>query len=160
MRLIIQIQPGSSNNTHVIIKHEHFNKIYFRACLIIYISVSIPQGCEEVSQPTTTSTQCNCHCTSVVENKWSFIEGLNLTREEIKIMMKEELQQIRQNLTIDKTDTSAYMRTKISAPDDRMSSKSMGILGIILLTSVLMLVVGSDLLNAFKNSLFCHRKQF
>ncbi|XP_052061190.1 uncharacterized protein LOC127701340 [Mytilus californianus] len=124
--------------------------------------VSIPNGCNITVQQTTTSvgdsTQenqvCMCPCSRVSNSKWLYLKNLNLTLDEIRVILSDELEDLRKNLTIDKTNTSAYLRTKISAPDNRPSAKSMGAVGGLFLVTIVVLIFGSDTINLFKTALF------
>ncbi|CAG2235496.1 unnamed protein product [Mytilus edulis] len=122
--------------------------------------VSIPDGCNIPVQQTTTtvgdSTQetqvCKCPCSRVPNSKWLYLKNLNLTLDEIRVILTDELENLRKNLTIDKTNTSAYLRTKISAPDNRPSAKSIGAVGVLFLVTIAVLIFGSDIINLFKSA--------
>ena len=59
---------------------------------------------------------------------------------------KEELIEIAvKNLDINKKQTSAYVNSKSSAKDERLSSKSMGAVGIIVILLPVILVVLADI---------------
>ncbi|XP_063425778.1 uncharacterized protein LOC134709548 [Mytilus trossulus] len=87
--------------------------------------------------------QCTCPCASV-SSKWNFLANMNMSIAELKIYLNDYLDELKQNLTIDKTKTSAYINTKISAPDDRKSSVSIGYFGIVLVGIPIAFILCSD----------------
>lgn len=133
------------------------------------ISVMIPEECEIATTESITTTMvtvsattnstgninqaskvCACPCSVVGENKWQFLDNLNLTIDEIKILMKDELESLKSNLTVNKKNTSAFLRTKTSAVDNRPVSQSLGAVGVIALILVAVLLMGSDFVNVIK----------
>ncbi|CAC5413615.1 unnamed protein product [Mytilus coruscus] len=90
-------------------------------------------------QQTTTVTggSCTCHsdtaCTVLRVFRWAYLKDSNLTFEEIKEEMKEYLDELKSNLTVDQKTTTAAIRRKISVRDNRTSAVSVGSTGIILL---------------------------
>jgi len=60
--------------------------------------------------------------------------------------LDERVQEIVANLTIDKTTTSKAIRKKTSARDDRPSSKTVGVLGILFLAFTIALMTTSDVI--------------
>ena len=76
----------------------------------------------------------------------------NLTKAELKEIMKDELNEIKSNLTIDKKTTSAVIRSHTSARDNRKSAVSMGYMGIALLLIPVVIIVGFDLTRLFSNT--------
>jgi hypothetical protein len=82
---------------------------------------------------TPSNTQCSCPCTTIGRLSYATI-----TKEElIEIAVKD--------LDINKKQTSAYVNSKSSAKDKRLSSKSMGVVGIILIVLPLILIVLVDI---------------
>ena len=71
----------------------------------------------------------------------------NHTMEEWRIILAPVLEEITKNLTLDKINLSAYLRTITSASDKRPSSKYIGVLGILLLTLFAIIIVFLDLLS-------------
>jgi hypothetical protein len=63
--------------------------------------------------------QCPCIFTS---NKWSFLKEVNISREQLVSLLKLDLEEMKQNLTVPVKTTSAYKNSKRSATDDRTSS--------------------------------------
>lgn len=59
-------------------------------------------------------------------------------------MMKDELAELKTILTIDKSNISAAIRRKTSAPDYRISASVLGCFGITLLVISLSLIVYAD----------------
>ncbi|XP_076090182.1 peroxidasin homolog isoform X1 [Mytilus galloprovincialis] len=91
-----------------------------------------------LSQTTTaTGGSCKCHsetiCTALKGFRWAYLKDSNLTFEEIKEEMKEYLEELKFNMTVDKKTTTAAIRRKISVRDFRTSAVSVGASGIILL---------------------------
>ncbi|XP_052105415.1 uncharacterized protein LOC127738271 isoform X2 [Mytilus californianus] len=106
----------------------------------------------EVPQTESSSLESYCHCPcSSGSSKWDYLNGLNLTKEQLEVYLEEELANLRGNLTIDPKGTSAFKNTKISAPDSRPSSAAVGALGIILLTVIFGLIIISDVLSFFRS---------
>ncbi|XP_071161156.1 uncharacterized protein [Mytilus edulis] len=87
--------------------------------------------------------QCMCPCASV-SSKWNFLANMNMSIAELKIYLNDYLDELKQNLTIDKTKTSAYINTKISTPDDRKSSVSIGYFGLFLVGIPIAFILCSD----------------
>ncbi|VDI23798.1 Hypothetical predicted protein [Mytilus galloprovincialis] len=87
--------------------------------------------------------QCMCPCASV-SSKWNFLANMNMSIAELKIYLNDYLDELKQNLTIDKTKTSSYINTKISAPDDRKSSVSIGYFGLFLVGIPIAFILCSD----------------
>ncbi|XP_071155493.1 uncharacterized protein [Mytilus edulis] len=88
--------------------------------------------------------ETDCYHTNCPVSKWDHLNSRNLTFEEKKKMMKNELVEIKANLTVDKQNTSAAVRRRTSAPDHRPSASSVGYFGISLLVLPLVLLVCAD----------------
>ncbi|CAC5415197.1 unnamed protein product [Mytilus coruscus] len=82
------------------------------------------QTTQNIKQETTTpfSVKNNCTQRKCICGKWSHLNGLNLSRDELSLILKSDLDTIHQNLIIDVKTTSAFRNKKISAPDYRKSS--------------------------------------
>ena len=68
----------------------------------------------------------------------------------------EAVKQLQKDLLVDKAELSSFKRKKISAADERSSSKGIGALGIVTLIGVLCMLLISDspvLVRDFKNLL-------
>jgi len=61
-------------------------------------------------------------------------------------LLDDIVQEIIANLTIDKKATSKAIREKISAPDDRASSKAVGVAGVLFLTFTVALMTTGDVI--------------
>lgn len=72
---------------------------------------------------------------------------MNMTKDELTILLHDELVGIKNNLKIDKKLASSYISTKISAADDRLSSKSIGALSIIFMCIPIVFCIISDVMN-------------
>ena len=102
-----------------------------------YAETTSSQNVQSTSTVSSSSNLPECDtCTC------NFVYNLSvvLTDEQV-----QKLVQIKQNLTLDKTNLSSWLRTKISAKDDRPTSTGIGALGIILLCGVFVGVVVLDL---------------
>lgn len=64
--------------------------------------------------------------------------------------LQERIETRKKNLTIHKKETNKYQRTLISAPDDRPTSKYMGVTGALFISLVAGLIVCIDLTNFCK----------
>ncbi|XP_033757580.1 uncharacterized protein LOC117339966 [Pecten maximus] len=60
--------------------------------------------------------------------------------------LAKKVEEIKQELTVVKKTTSTYKRTKTSAHDGRKSSQSIGIVGVLMIITVLLLIVVPDML--------------
>ena len=88
---------------------------------------------------------CRCPC-----NKVGDPAVKNMTVAETL----EAVKQLKQELAVDISELSSTIRKKISAPDERPSSKGIGALGIVMLTGILCMLVAADasvLVRDFKN---------
>ena len=89
---------------------------------------------------------CGCDCAYKKRlDYWAAQNLTNHTMEEWKVILKPVLDEIKKNLTVDKTNLSATIRRRSSAPDGRQSSKSMGIFAILLITLVVGTVIFIDI---------------
>ena len=94
-------------------------------------------GGEELLQSTTLPTctrTCSCQSNQTLSN------------EELQI----KIAKLKTEIAVDRKNTSKYRNTKLSATDNRKSSRNLGIIGIVLLVIPVLLVVASDLLTALK----------
>lgn len=78
------------------------------------------------------------------------MNGLNLSRNDLILILKSELDSIRQNLIIDTKTISAYRNKKISAPDYRKSSAVMGYSGVALISVPILFVLIIDAMRFCK----------
>jgi hypothetical protein len=94
-------------------------------------------GGEELLHSTTLPTctrTCSCQSNQTLSN------------EELQI----KIAKLKTEIAVDRKNTSKYRNTKLSATDNRKSSRNLGIIGIVLLVIPILLVVTSDLLTALK----------
>ncbi|CAG2233632.1 unnamed protein product [Mytilus edulis] len=89
-------------------------------------------------------TNVHCNMKECPVYKWGHLKELNLTKDDLKEIMKEELNEMKSNLTIDSTNISASIRKHISARDDRPSAASVGYIGVALLLIPLMIIICFD----------------
>lgn len=78
------------------------------------------------------------------------MNGLNLSRDDLILILKSELDAIRRNLIIDAKTTSAFRNSKISAPDYRKSSAMMGYTGVALISVPILFVLIIDAMRFCK----------
>ena len=79
-----------------------------------------------------TSSTCYCPCNS------NSVQ--NLTSEQIT----EKLQELKEELTVDKKDLSSWKRKLVSADDHRASAQSIGYVGAVILGAVVLFFVVLD----------------
>lgn len=91
----------------------------------------------------TTALSCMCPC---IHNT-STIDSTNLTKEELMVILHDELQLIKNTLKIEKQFSSKYLRRLNSAPDNRTSSKSMGSVAVCIIFLPLSLSIISDIVK-------------
>ena len=65
--------------------------------------------------------------------------------------MQDALQQLREELLIDKSELSSTKRKLISATDDRMSARAIGGIGGFVLTSVCVVIILADVSRIWRN---------
>ncbi|XP_029658252.1 uncharacterized protein LOC115232490 isoform X2 [Octopus sinensis] len=102
-------------------------------------STTVESQMSTSSEPPNTGSngsKCICSCT----------EQIPETEAEIK----ERMENTRKELTVKKNATSRYIATKISAPDERVSSQTMGALAIIMLSVIAGLIIIPDILYLLK----------
>ncbi|CAC5376676.1 HMCN [Mytilus coruscus] len=76
--------------------------------------------------------------------KWGYLKDLNLTKAELKQIMKEEINELKGNLTVDNKNISSAIRRRISARDDRPSAASFGYFGVVMLAIPIVLMICLD----------------
>ena len=76
--------------------------------------------------------------------RWSYLKEQNLTRWQLQEILNEEINDIKENLTLNSRQTSSAIRRRTSAPDDRWSAASCGYVGIGILSAVAVLILWSD----------------
>ncbi|CAC5420703.1 unnamed protein product [Mytilus coruscus] len=91
--------------------------------------------------------ECLCPCSKVGKGKWDFLRGMNLALDQIREILKPELDLMKKELSINKSNTSRMRRSKISAPDDRVSATSVGYVGVIFICLITVLIVLIDILG-------------
>ncbi|XP_063442658.1 hemicentin-1-like [Mytilus trossulus] len=89
-----------------------------------------------------TYVHCNMKDCSVY--KWGHLKEFNLSKDDLKELMKDELDELKSNLTIDSKNISASIRKRISARDDRPSAASVGYVGVALLLIPLVMIISLD----------------
>ena len=89
---------------------------------------------------------CSCDC-SEDRLKWAYLSSSNFTRDEIRVLLKDDLEKLRKELKIDSRKTNYYYRTHHSASDNRTSAVSTGVVGVILLCVPIIVIVTTDLMS-------------
>lgn len=76
--------------------------------------------------------------------RWSYLKEQNLTKWQLQETLKEEINYIKENLTLNSKQMSSAIRRRTSARDDRSSAASCGYVGIGILSVVAVLMICSD----------------
>ncbi|CAG2204406.1 unnamed protein product [Mytilus edulis] len=97
---------------------------------------------EDLTTPgrSTTKTKCLCPCSKVGKGKWDFVRGMNLTLDELREILKPDIDLMKKELTVNKSNTTRIRRSKISAPDDRVSATSVGYVGVVFICLITVLI--------------------
>ena len=66
--------------------------------------------------------------------------------------LDERVNFLRDEILVDKKETSSFKYTKMRAPDDRKSSQYIGVGGIIVIVSPALFVILSDIFNRFRSN--------
>lgn len=93
---------------------------------------------------------CMCPCTSI-GTKWDYLDGLNLTREQLLLHLSKDLLELTQSITTDVKKTSAYLNKKKSASDNRSSSIVLGYFGSVMIIIPIILIIGCDISRGITN---------
>ncbi|XP_063404318.1 uncharacterized protein LOC134687793 [Mytilus trossulus] len=88
---------------------------------------------------------CQCPCSSLGEEARQ--DFSNFTIDELFEMLAPQLAKMEKELSVDKSNLSATVNKRISAKDERKSSQSIGILGIVFIVTVILSVVIIDLMS-------------
>ncbi|VDI55579.1 Hypothetical predicted protein [Mytilus galloprovincialis] len=94
-------------------------------------------------------SECLCPCSKIGKNKYDFLRGMNLPRDQLREILKQELDLIKKELSVNKSNTTRKRRSKISAPDDRVSATSVGYVGVVFICFIGVLFVFFDILGCF-----------
>ncbi|XP_076090037.1 uncharacterized protein LOC143062109 isoform X1 [Mytilus galloprovincialis] len=106
-----------------------------------------------VTEKVTTMTDkgeemCPCNCDYKAKlDYWATQNVTNYTFEELKIILKPELDKLEKELRIDKHNLSAVIRKLTSAHDKRPSARHLGSFGIVFLIVLCLLIFASDLIS-------------
>ncbi|VDI23797.1 Hypothetical predicted protein [Mytilus galloprovincialis] len=93
---------------------------------------------------------CTCPC-SFTTSKWDFLRDINITKDQLFDILKSEVDELQQNLTVDVKATSAYKNTKKSASDRRTSSMLMGLAGGFIICISTVLIISSDIIHVYNS---------
>ncbi|CAC5426527.1 unnamed protein product [Mytilus coruscus] len=126
-----------------------------RKSTITTLHITKPGASKEIAIKTTTilgksevtSLECLCPCSKVGKDKWNFLRGTNLTLGQLRQILKPELDLMKKELSINKSNTTRMRRSKISAPDDRISAKSVGYVGVVFICLITVIIVFIDMLG-------------
>ncbi|CAC5387882.1 unnamed protein product [Mytilus coruscus] len=91
--------------------------------------------------------ECLCPCSKVAKGKWDFFRGMSLTLDQLRELLKPDLDLMKKELSINKSNTSRMRRSKISAPDDRVSATSVGYVGVVFICLITVIIVTIDILG-------------
>ncbi|VDI47767.1 Hypothetical predicted protein, partial [Mytilus galloprovincialis] len=94
-------------------------------------------------------TKVHCNTKECPVYKWGHLKELNLTQNDLKEIMEDEMNEMKNNLTIDSKNISAAIRKRISARDDRLSVASVGYVGVALLLIPLVMIIVVDAPRVF-----------
>lgn len=64
--------------------------------------------------------------------------------------LEEWVNEVKKELTVNRKTTSAYTRTQISVYDERPSAVTIGVTGILLICTIALLLLLSDMIDLFK----------
>ncbi|XP_062608620.1 uncharacterized protein LOC134270409 [Saccostrea cucullata] len=67
-------------------------------------------------------------------------------------ILQKKIDAIQTNLTIDRKNTTKHKRTLISAPDDRISARNLGLVGVVVICLVVFVIVSFDFITFFQIS--------
>ncbi|VDI55580.1 Hypothetical predicted protein [Mytilus galloprovincialis] len=90
-----------------------------------------------------------CPCSKVGKGKWDFLRAMNLTLDQLRELLKPELDLMKKELSVNKYNTSRMRRSNTSAPDDRVSATSIGYVGVVVICLKAVLIVFFDILGCF-----------
>lgn len=122
-----------------------------------------PTGQDSLKRPVITETlTANSSCISnssfVCVCKSSSVQwDSNRVRDE-KDKINQLVKSLKQELKVDKRNTSKFIRSKISADDKRKSSKAIGYTAVIILSILGTIVLGLDLINLLKMIMRCKNR--
>lgn len=104
------------------------------------------------SRPDFVHSPCTCPCDGRQNIWYNFFNG-NLTPEEKNNIIDQEKERIKRELFIDTSELSSHWRRKKSATDNRPAVVSMGLLGVLVLCSVILVIIIGDVTYC------CHHAQ-
>ncbi|XP_063420562.1 uncharacterized protein LOC134705775 [Mytilus trossulus] len=102
--------------------------------------------------------QCACSCEYRARlDYWRNQTVTNYTMDELRLILSPKLKELEDLLKVDKQNISSYLNRFLSAPDDRVSSQSIGAGMILLLVSFLCCLVLLDLTSIKRHLNTCRR---
>ncbi|KAJ8310748.1 hypothetical protein KUTeg_012613 [Tegillarca granosa] len=119
------------------------------------ISPEVKAEVEFTTMSTEVKTEaCVCPCT---ETQGMFA---NKTTEELELLLKETTDQLKKELSVDVSKLSASKRKKTSAIDSRPSAAGFGVLGLVLMVSLLTSLVLSDVGRLYSTLKQLYKKRY
>ncbi|XP_076090195.1 uncharacterized protein LOC143062367 [Mytilus galloprovincialis] len=102
--------------------------------------------------------QCACSCEYKARlDYWSNQTVTNYTMDELRLILSPKLKEIEDLLKVDKQNISSYLNKFLSAPDDRISSQSIGAGMLLILVLFLCCFVMLDLTSIKRHINTCRR---
>lgn len=86
---------------------------------------------------------CSCEYRSKVDY-WASHNVTNMTYDEIVVWLQPKIKELEKTLTVDKSNLSSLINKRISMKDDRPSARSIGYIGIVILSVVFVLILFID----------------
>ncbi|XP_071160219.1 uncharacterized protein [Mytilus edulis] len=86
---------------------------------------------------------CSCEYRSKVDY-WASHNVTNMTYDEIVVWLQPKIKELEKTLTVDKSNLSSIINKRISMKDDRPSARSIGYIGIVILSVVFVLILSID----------------
>ncbi|XP_076086372.1 uncharacterized protein LOC143057030 [Mytilus galloprovincialis] len=114
-------------------------------------SYTILKQSEITTVQPSSSRKCFCPCSKVGKGKWDFVRGMNRTLDELREILKADLDLMKKELTVNKSNTTRMRRSKISAPDDRVSAASVGYVGVVFICLITVFICFLDMLGCLVN---------
>ncbi|XP_052104521.1 uncharacterized protein LOC127737711 [Mytilus californianus] len=94
---------------------------------------------------------CSCAYRSKVDY-WASHNVTNMTYDEIVVWLQPKIKELEKTLTVDKSNLSALINKRISMKDDRPSARSIGYIGIVILSVVFVLILFIDVTSITRHT--------
>ncbi|XP_063425762.1 uncharacterized protein LOC134709532 [Mytilus trossulus] len=96
-----------------------------------------------VTSQNTDLCPCSCEYRSKVDY-WASHNVTNMTYDEIVVWLQPKIKELEKTLTVDKANLSSLINKRISMKDDRPSARSIGYIGIVILSVVFVMILFID----------------